>query len=150
LVFALAASTAQAGIVITFDRAVQIAQPGDLLQFTGTIANTGPDEVFLNTDPMTPPVGDFTLIDQFFANVPISLLGNTDSGPIDLFDIQVGNPPYGLYTGEYVLKGGADSNADDLLAVAGFAVEVVPEPGTVGLLGIAGIAGIAYRRLRRR
>jgi hypothetical protein len=146
----LAASSAQAGILLTFDQPFQVAQPGDLLHFSGLITNTGADEVFLNADSFTPLSPDFTLNDQFFATVPASLLGGTDSGPIDMFDIQVGNAPFGIYGGSYSLQGGANADAGGELAVAEFSIEVVPEPGTAGLLGLSAAFAFGFLRLRRR
>lgn len=147
---ALAAFTAQAGIVITFDQSTKTVQPGDLVHFTGVIANTGSDEVFLNFDGFTPPPGDFTLNDQFI-NVPLSLLGTTDTGSIDLFDLQVGSPAFGFYGGSYLLYGSANDEANDLLASANFSVNVVPEPGSAMLLAIGVALGAAWKkRLGRR
>jgi hypothetical protein len=101
----------------------------------------------LNPDVLTPPAGDFIVNDLFFVNVPLSLPGNTDSGSIGLFDIQVGSSAYGLYTGGYVLRGGTDGAADNQLAVAGFAVQVVPEPAPIGIIGVFLLFG--FLRIRR-
>jgi hypothetical protein len=114
------------------------------------IANNGSDEVFLNGSDPTAPIGDFTLNDQFFVTVPPSLPGGANSGSIDLFDIQVGSPAYGIYTGSYFLLGGADGGASENLAGADFTIEVVPEPGTAGLLGLSAAFAFGFLRLRRR
>jgi hypothetical protein len=150
LTLSLAATSAHAGIILTFDNPLQVANPGDLLHFTAVIANNGPDEVFLNQGAPNPPVGNFSLDDMFFVTVPISLLGGTDSGSILLFDLQVGPNPYGLYNGSYDLSGGADGNATDFLATAEFFVQVVPEPATAGLIGISAVFAAGFARLRRR
>jgi hypothetical protein len=150
LTLALAASSAHAGIVLTFDNPFQLANPGDLLHFTAVISNTGPDEVFLNQDAPNPPAGNFTVDDFFFVNVPISLLGGTDSGSINLFDILVGPNPYGFYIGSYDLSGGADSNATDFLTTAEFSIQVVPEPATAVLIGLSTVLSVLWRRSRLR
>jgi hypothetical protein len=143
-ILAMAAMSAHAGILITFDQPLQVAHPGDLLHFTGVISNSGPGTVFLDSDTITPLSPDFTIIDQFFANVPVSLDSGTDSGPIDLFDVQLGTPPLGLYTGSYVLF-----QSEAIVGTADFSIQVVPEPSTFLLLG-ATLVPLAINRVRRR
>ena len=156
---ALATAGAWGGIVITFDAPSQTGHPGDTLNFFGVISNTGSDIVFLNGDPLTLAGLSFTITDQFFTTVPVSLDGNTSSGDIDLFDVTVSNPlldPPAKYLGSYGLIGGVDGDASDNLASANFDVTTepsgtaVPEPGSWLLLGTA-VAGFgAARRPRGR
>jgi hypothetical protein len=56
--------------------------------------------------------------------------------------------PVGLYTGTYQIIGGADSNAQDVLASENFDIQVTPEPSSLLLLasGLAGLAGTLRRR----
>jgi hypothetical protein len=156
---ALAAAGAWGGIVITLDAPSQTGHPDGTLHFFGVISNTGSDTVFLNGDPLTLAGLSFTIIDQFFATVPISLAGNTSSLDIDLFDVTVSNPlldPPGKYLGSYGLIGGLDGDASDNLASADFDVTTapggttVPEPGSWLLLGTAVAALGAVRRPHRR
>ena len=156
---ALATAGAWGGIVITFDAPSQTGHPGDTLNFFGVISNTGSDTVFLNGDPLTLAGLSFTIIDQFFTTVPLSLAGKTSSLDIDLFDVTVSNPlldSFGKYLGSYGLVGGVDGDASDNLASANFDVTTaaggatVPEPGSWLLLGTA-VAGLgAVRRPRQR
>jgi hypothetical protein len=159
---ALATAGAWGGIVITLDAPSQTGHPGDTLNFFGVISNTGSDTVFLNGDPLTLAGLSFTIIDQFFATVPISLDGNTSSGDIDLFDVTVSNPlldPPGKYLGSYGLLGGADAPTDtdpgsqDNLASANFDVTTgsgatgTPEPSTGFLLGVALVSSFIVKFL---
>lgn len=154
----LMAAAAQAGVIITFDQPSQTALPGDLLIFSGSIQNTGMDEIFLNSDSpgFTGDNVNFTFEDNFFVNVPVSLAGGQTASGINLFQILVSPSfaaSFGTYTGNYVLIGGADGEAQDVLANAEFGVTVdagVPEPATTTLVGCAALMLIARRSLRRR
>jgi hypothetical protein len=141
LTFVLAALSARAAIVVAFDQQNQRAQPGDLLHFTAVISNTGIDEVPLDFDqiPGLPP--EFTINDFFFDNVPLSVLGHSDSGDILLFDVQVGAAAYGHYTGNYELF----NNSVGPLTSQDFSIQVVPEPATFTLFAAAGLA-LYFRR----
>ena len=153
---ALATAGAWGGIVVTFDAPSQTGHPGDTLHFSGVISNTGSDIVFLNGDPLTLAGASFTITDQFFATVPVSLDGNTSSGDIDLFDVTVSNPlldPPGKYLGSYGLLGGVDGDASDNLGSANFDVTTgsgttgTPEPSTGFLLGVALVSSFIVKFL---
>src|SRR5690242_13500714 len=101
LTLALTALSAHAAIVVAFDQQTQFAQPGDLVHFTAVISNTGASDVPLDFDATPGLTVDFTINDFFFDNVPLFVPANSDSGDILLFDVQVGAPPFGLYTGHY-------------------------------------------------
>ncbi len=150
----LAAAGAWAGdITITLDDPNQIGNPGETLNFFGTITNNDPDSsdpaIYLNSDSLDfVGPGDATFDDNFFASYfPISLAPGATSGDIDLFDIVLADPetdPFGLYSGStYTLLGGMDGGADsaqDNLAQVSFSVDVgsassTPEPTTLLLLG---------------
>jgi hypothetical protein len=150
----LAAAGARAGnITITLDDPNQTGNPGDTLNFFGTIANIDPTStdaaIYLNSDsPDFVGPGDATFDDNFFAAYfPISLALGATSGDIDLFDIVLADPetdPFGPYPGStYTLLGGMDGGADtaqDILAQVSFSVDVepassTPEPATLALLG---------------
>ena len=149
-------------ITISLDNPNQIGNPGETLDFTGTITNTDSNlddpAIFLNSDtPDFVGPSDAVLVDNFLANVPASLAPGATSGDIDLFDIALANPEadsFGLYSGStYTLVGGADGGArtaQDNLAQASFSVDVepasspTPEPATFALLG-AGLALLIWR-----
>lgn len=80
----------------------------------------------------------FTITDQFFIAVPVSLDAGTISGDIELFDVTAGNPFLdlaGTYQGTYMLIGGVDGGAQDYVAPANFNVTTaVPEPSAAYLL----------------
>ena len=96
----------------------------------------------------------FSVIDQFFSTVPISLAPGETSADIELFDIAVSSPlldPIGTYTGNYTLLGGTDDGAQDNLGTSAFSVTTVPEPSSIYLLlGGASVTGAMLRRLRTR
>jgi hypothetical protein len=157
----MAASAVIAGTIsITLDNPNQTGSPGETLQFFGTIINSdtnGADApIYLNLDSLNLALGDASANDLFLSNVPIDLAPGTVSGDIDLFEYTLANPEsnsFGLYSGTYVLLGGADAGADTAqgsLAQAAFSVSVnssaTPEPATVCLLGMCmALLGLLYR-----
>lgn len=160
----LAGAGARADIVIALDNPNQTGNPGQTLSFFGTISNTSADTnpadaIYLNSDSLNLSLGDATVNDNFFAAYfPISLVGGTSSGDIDLFDIVLAKPetePFGMYSGTYGLLGGADGGADTAqnnLAQVNFSVNVqpaastLPEPSFLFEVG----AALALLALRRR
>jgi hypothetical protein len=146
----------KADISVILDAPNQTGQPGSVLQFFGTITNTGVGTVFLNGDSIDfTGASSFSTTDLFFSTVPISLGGGLSSGDIELFDFSLSNPftdALGSYEGSYTLIGGADGNAQDVLATENFSVtaQAAPEPGYYGVLAL-GISGllIAVRHRRR-
>jgi hypothetical protein len=148
---ALASAGAWADINIAFDVPNQSGAAGQTLNFLGAITNTGATAVFLNNDSFNFTLTDATVVDNFFASVPVSLAAGASSGDIDLFDVTIANPetlPLGTYTGIYGLLGGIDGNAADNLAQASFSVSVTPEPGYFALLGV-GLSLIGWLHRRR-
>jgi hypothetical protein len=153
----LAVAGVRADINIALDDPSQTGTAGQTLNFFGTITNTnttGTQPVYLNNDSLTFGLSDATVVDNFFANVPISLAAGASSGDIDLFDITLANPesrPLGTYTGTYGLLGGMDGGtftAQDNLAQVSFSVNVTPEPGYFALLGV-GLALMVWMHRRR-
>ena len=144
---AMAATVSAADISIVFDNPDQVGVPGQTLSFFGVITNTdmtlGDQPIYLNSDSLNFTLSDATVMDNFIANVPISLAEGESSGDIDLFDITLANPgvnPAGVYPGTYELLGGMDGGAgtaNDALAQADFSVNLVPEPGTFALMAVA-------------
>ncbi len=153
-VFALAVwsiASARAGVIVSLDAPDQSGAPGSTLTFSGTITNEDlVNSVYLNSDTLNilAANGDFTLIDQFFTTVPVSLAPGGNSGDIELFDVTIASPfphAYRSYSGTYGLLGGIDGAAQDVLGSASFSVtpEVsgVPEPVTPLLL-LSGLVAV--------
>jgi hypothetical protein len=148
-------SNAGATTLLTLDTPDQVGHPGDTLQFFGSLTNTGPDTVFLNSSDLNfTNAASFTTDDLFAVNVPVSIdPGQTVNG-IEFFDITLSNPftdPFDVYSGTYTLLGGSDPNAMDVLTAANFSVSAeagstVPEPTLV----IPVCAALALLSLRRR
>ncbi len=139
----IGAAAAQASVLtITFDHPDQIGSIGQTVQFFGTITNTSANTVFLNSDAVNLASASIAVNDLFLANVPISLApsgqAGDSSGDIELFDLIVSDPlldPPATYLGIYDLVGGADADAQDLLATAAFSLTTTtPEPSTMYLL----------------
>jgi len=108
--FLLSSTAAKADIVVTLDSPYQVGISNQYT-FTGTLANNDPSAtVFLNGDsflldsPLTFDDSDFN------NNVPLFLDPFASSGDIELFTIYLPEgTPIGLYTGTYLLQGGADA-----------------------------------------
>lgn len=150
---------------ITLDQATQTASAGGTTEFFGTITNNTNTTIYLNSDDLNFSSPGFTVTDQFFTTVPLSLApsgqAGDSSGDIELFDISVNSPftgTAGLNSGTYTLFGGDDGGADtaqDNLGSASFAVNVqaaTPEPSSVWLLltGLSGAGVPVWRRCKRR
>jgi hypothetical protein len=138
-------------VTITLSQATQAVMPGRTVEFFGTISNNSNQTIYLNSDDLDFSSAGFTVVDQFFNTVPISLApsgqAGSSSGNIELFDISV-NAPFGgieeTYSGTYTLFGGADGGAytaQDNLGSATFGVAVTPEPSSIWLL-LSGLAGV--------
>jgi hypothetical protein len=149
-----------ASLTIALDQPTEPASAGQTLNFFGTIANNTNATIYLNSDDLDFSSAGFSVIDQFFNTVPISLAPSgqpgSSSGDIELFDVGVNNPFGGspaVYSGTYTLFGGADGGADtaqDNLGSATFAVAVTPEPSTIYLLaaGLGAVSMAARARAR--
>jgi hypothetical protein len=109
------------------------------------VANTGAVTAFLNGDSFVFP---YAIDDApFFLTVPPTLApGASVSGPLFAALIPAG-APLGLYVGSFSILGGDNPGAMNVLAMETFAVQVVPEPGTLAMFG-AGLLLAACRRLR--
>lgn len=137
----------------------QVGSPGEILTFEATLSNPSLSAIFLNSDNFT-TVASFLNVDDsaFLANTPPSLApnGNTGSsiGPVALFSVDIGpDAAPGTYAlNSFIILGGADGNASDILASQQFTIIIpaptVPEPSSLLLLatGLAVIFLIAVRR----
>ena len=141
-------------IVLNFTPSTLSASPGGMVEFTGTLTNTGATTVYLNGDVSILPYTHLTLDDSpFFNFAPLFLAGGgVYTGPF--FDVMVdalASP--GTYTGSFTVQGGADANAFDNLATQSFNVKVVsgsPVPEPRGFIPMAmGLALIVAWRTKR-
>ena len=141
----LATAAAKADpVTISFDQPNQTGGTGQTLQFFGTITNNTGATIFLNSDDFTLAGLSFSITDQFFSTVPVSLAPGASSGDIELFDVTLSDPlldAFGTYAGDYTLVGGIDGDAQDVLGSTAFSVTSTPEPSTIGLL-FTGLAGL--------
>ena len=149
-------------VTITFDQPTVSASAGDTFQVFGTITNTSGSTVFLNGDSFTVGGSSLSIVDQFFANVPISLASGGSSGDIELFDVTVSNPLLdapGSYGISYTVLGGVDGTAQDVVggpSKSGVSISVttkagtsaVPEPASIYLL-LGGVP-VAFAPMVRR
>lgn len=128
--------------------------PGDRVTFSGTVTNTGAEDVYLNgsffeTD--SPPLSlDPT---SFFLNFA-GVLGSGASITADLFDVDIDSDAVdGTYGGYFIVQGGADDGSFDDLATQTFQVriggaDVVPEGRSLGLMLAAFLSVPFCRRWR--
>jgi hypothetical protein len=128
-------------VTITLDQPSQSAGPGQTIDFSGTITNTSGTTIFLNADDFNFVASGFSINDEFFNTVPISLApsgqAGDSSGDIELFEVTLNTPFTGSYlpaSGSYTLFGGTDGGAQDNLGTTGFSVSPVPEPSSIYLL----------------
>jgi len=129
-------------ITITLMPGTLTGTPGSVVTFGGTLANTTTSTVFLNSAGINLS-GGFSPGDldtsAFFVNAPLFLLASEVTLPIDLFTIKVPNPfADGSHQGAFMVLGGSDDLAQDIIGTASFTVEVsgVPEPNSRLLVGL--------------
>jgi hypothetical protein len=135
LVLVLSFSTSALGgpLTLTFTSSLLNASRGQTVTFSATLMNTGATALFLNEDSanITAPL---TLDDtKFFLNTPLFLTAN-QSVTAPILDVTVPlSAPFGTYPGSFTVLGGSTANDIMNIGSANFAVNVVPEPGTIGL-----------------
>ncbi len=156
LVF-LASTPARADdFTLTLNPSTQYGYPGTTVFFTATFTNNTASTVYLNGDDFNISLpGDASWLDDsaFWSNWPLTL-DPGQSWTALLFCVLIpANAPYGAnYYGYFALLGGADGNAQDVLASASWEILYpTPEPASLTLmgLGLLGVAGRQLRRLRR-
>jgi hypothetical protein len=152
-------------VTVTLQNPSQSGNPGDLLQFFGTIQNdlaSGPDSIYLNGATGTPvsadlPIDTLPLFLSYILTSPPALAPGDSTAAIELFDITISlTAAPGAYVGNSVsFSGGPLVDSQDPLGIVYADVTVnptsqpagVPEPGT-GVLLLTGLA--AWSGLRRR
>ena len=156
-----AAPAAQAQTAFGMPQDGRAGAQGDTIQFADTLSNSSAtDTVFLNNDTVTFTAPGLTLTDLFFSNGPASL-GPVGSGTEtyngDFFDVAISSTAQpGTYSGTFEIQGGADSNADGIVAAKDFSVTVlpaaVPEVSSffsLGLLLALSLGGVAVAARRK-
>lgn len=144
LALALLPVCATAGpISINFVNSLVNAAPATTATFRASLLNTTSSPVNLDIDALNvqaPLTGNDT---KFFLNFPASLAGFATTATAPIFDITVpGGTAYGLYTGHFEIR-----NTAGVAGAADFAVNVVPEPGTLACVVLGCLALV--RRVRR-
>ncbi|HLI76326.1 MAG TPA: PEP-CTERM sorting domain-containing protein [Acidobacteriaceae bacterium] len=135
--------------------------PGGTATYTATISapldNGAP--VFLNGDTITfAGPADITFDDGgLFGNFPVFLApGDSDTAPLFTVGVPSGELA-GSYLGSYVLQGGADGGAEDILGTQSFTLDVTaatgssvtPEPSSYLLLSTGILAALALAARKR-
>ena len=142
-------------ISLNLDNPVQNGLPGSTVSFNAVVSTPASNgaAVFLNGDSITLDSPLAVDDSSFFNNFPLSLNPNGLFSGL-LFTVSLpSNITAGIYKGTFDLIGGANGDAQNLLAVVAFNVNVpgsspVPEPGTDLLLstGLAGLGALVRRR----
>ncbi len=136
---------------INFTSSLLNAGRGQTVTFSASLFNTTASTIFLNGD--TANIAFPLLLDdtKFFLNAPLSIGAGLTSPVTPIFDVFVpASAPFGLYPGAFDILGGASPNAFTTVGSAVFAVNGVPEPGTLALAGLPLVLLIAAKRARRR
>jgi hypothetical protein len=148
LFFSTAASATT--LAVSFTSSLLTATGGQTVTFSATLTNTLGTTLFLNGDN-TSIAGPLTLDDtKFFLNTPASLSAG-QSITVPILDVIVPKgAPSGLYPGSFTVLGGPTDRDFTNIGSANFAVNVVPEPGTVGLLASGALLLLGLRRAHPR
>jgi hypothetical protein len=131
-IICLVSSGGRADFSCTFENDHQTAIVGGSVEFRVLINNNGTQSFFLNGNTLDLS-GNWTNIlilndDQFYSSVPYPLTqGSSWEG--NIFTISIGDMAKpGTYVGWYYLFGGANEDADLLLASQNFSITISPKP----------------------
>jgi F0F1-type ATP synthase membrane subunit c/vacuolar-type H+-ATPase subunit K len=144
----LCSRAAQAQLLFDLNPASQAGNPGTSVTFSATLTNAGLDTVWLNGTSSTGLAPGLTLDPTpFFNDFPFFLISG-DAATADIFTVAIDNTVApGNYFGSFSILGGADPNAEDLLATQNFQVTVVPETSSLFLL-VCGLLACGLVRWR--
>jgi hypothetical protein len=139
---------------LTFAPDTLSGNPGDTLQFFGSLTNNTSSTVFINNDSFTFAIMGAADDSPFLTFAPLSLGPNATSGSFEFIDVTIPlAQATGTYDGTFTVIGGADDTAQNNLGTGAFHVLVnaaaVPEPGPMLLVGI-GIAVLWLSSIRSR
>ncbi len=149
---------ATAGLIVNFDSPAQTGTGGQTLTFTGSLNNTGPDDLFINSVgvSLTGPGLSSDATPFLLQLYPYPLTAGGVYGPAILFTVTI-DPLTSVpatYLGTFNLLGGSSLDADPASAVGilgseRFSATVAPEPGSLLLvpMGLALLAGLRRRLL---
>lgn len=123
--------------------------PLDTLTFTGTVANAGPEDLFVNGATLSlmgfgPSDSD---VFPFILNASGPISAGQSVGPVDFFTVTIPDSfSDGQYTGVLTVQGGMADSDDAVLATTSFQVNVqsTPEPASL-LLTAVGLAMFVNR-----
>lgn len=124
--YLLGVVTLRADLVMSLTANIQSGQPGTEIVFRGTLTNTSAtDKLFLNdiSPSWSGAAGTNATFEpnSFFQNVPGVLLPNETYSDSELFRVLLkGTMPAGTYNGSLTIRGGANIQANNDLASAGF------------------------------
>ena len=150
LVTPLIAHGQSSPLAITYTKQLQTVTSGGTVTFSGTVQNVSANTVFINGDDFNnlSPVLSY---DNSIFSPPASLSpAQSFSGNFFTITVAAGTGP-GTYTGDFLILGGADSNAQSEQGRQTFSVVVpAPEPTQMLLFGIgAGALVVNMLRVRR-
>ena len=142
-------SSAQGALILTLDQPVQGATPGSIVEFKGSIENTGPETLGLVDVVFTPIVAP----PPFETGIPLVLLFLFKPGPGGkhtgtVFAVQIdGSASVGDVLNTVVT---IQDRAGLVAPSNGIAIQLTatPEPSSMLLVGGAALGALAFRRRR--
>jgi len=156
-IFLAAAAACHAGAVPAVDifPSTLSGNPGDMLQFFGSVSNFTGATLFINSNSFTFVIAGAVDDTPFLTNAPLSLSVLESAGPFEFLDVMIPllQAP-GSYAGVFTVLGGATDTDSFNLGQASFNVVVngtaAPEPGSMVLVTLGMVAAWLARRNRLR